>query len=92
MQRSPLEMVFELDCSGSMADRPREPASADVAHASQKLTPRDTSQITHFRSTASQLGTAPLIATPKDIQRSLSDLNFIHSDGDNEMVQGRLLV
>ncbi|MFM8478623.1 MAG: VIT domain-containing protein [Planctomycetaceae bacterium] len=88
VQRSPMEMVFVLDCSGSMAGRPLEQARAAVAHALQKLTPRDTFQIINFSSTASQLGTTPVIATPENIQRGLRYLNSIHSEGGTEMIQG----
>lgn len=88
VQRSPMEMVFVLDCSGSMNGRPLEQARAAVAHALRKLTPRDTFQIINFSSTASQLGTAPVIATQENIQRGLRYLNSIHSEGGTEMIQG----
>lgn len=88
VQRSPMEMVFVLDCSGSMNGRPLEQAKAAVAHALRNLTPRDTFQIINFSSTASQLGSSPIIASPENIQRGLNYLNSIDSEGGTEMIQG----
>jgi Ca-activated chloride channel family protein len=88
VQRSPMEMVFVLDCSGSMNGRPLEQAKAAVAHALQNLTPRDTFQIINFSSTASQLGSSPILASPENIQRGMNYLNSIDSEGGTEMIQG----
>ncbi len=86
--RSPMEMVFVLDCSGSMNGRPLEQARAAIAHALQSLTPRDTFQIINFSSTASQLGAVPVIATPQNIQKGLAYLNSLNGQGGTEMIQG----
>ena len=88
VQRSPMEMVFVLDCSGSMNGRPIEQARAAIAHALQSLTPRDTFQIINFSSTTSQLGAAPVIATPQNIQKGLAYLNSLNGQGGTEMIQG----
>ena len=88
VQRSPMEMVFVLDCSGSMNGRPIDQARAAIAHAVQSLTPRDTFQIINFSSTASQLGAAPVIATPQNIQKGLTYLNSLNGQGGTEMIQG----
>lgn len=88
VQRSPMEMVFVLDCSGSMNGRPLEQAKAAVTCALQQLTPRDTFQIINFSSTSSQLGPAPIVATPQNIREGLNYLNSIQSEGGTEMIQG----
>jgi len=88
VRRSPMEMVFVLDCSGSMNGRPIDQARAAIAHAVQSLTPRDTFQIINFSSTASQLGEAPVIATPQNIQKGLTYLNSLNGQGGTEMIQG----
>ncbi len=88
VQRSPMEMVFVLDCSGSMNGRPIEQARAAISHALQSLTPRDTFQIIDFSSTASQLGTAPVNATPENIQKGLVYLNSLNGQGGTEMIRG----
>jgi Ca-activated chloride channel family protein len=88
VQRSPMEMVFVLDCSGSMNGRPLEQARAAVSHALLTLTPRDTFQIINFNSTSSQLGTTPVIATPENIQRGLTYLASLDGSGGTEMIRG----
>ncbi|HQX49503.1 MAG TPA: VIT domain-containing protein [Planctomycetaceae bacterium] len=88
VQRSPMEMVFVLDCSGSMSGRPIDQARAAISHALQSLTPRDTFQIINFSSTASQLGAAPVIATPQNIQKGLTYLNSLNGQGGTEMIEG----
>ncbi|MCA9012677.1 MAG: VWA domain-containing protein, partial [Planctomycetaceae bacterium] len=82
------EMVFVLDCSGSMNGRPIEQARAAIAHALQSLTPRDTFQIINFSETASQLGAAPVIASPQNIQQGINYLNSLNGQGGTEMIQG----
>lgn len=88
VQRSPMEMVFVLDCSGSMNGRPLEQAKAAVEYALRNLTPRDTFQIINFSSTTSQLGSSPVIASPENIQRGLKYLHALNGDGGTEMIQG----
>ena len=88
VQRSPMEMVFVLDWSGSMNGRPLEQAKAAVAHALQSLTPRDTFQVIDFSTTASQLGPEPVLATPENIQRGLNYLASLNGGGGTEMIQG----
>ncbi|MDA1232507.1 MAG: VIT domain-containing protein, partial [Planctomycetota bacterium] len=88
IQRSPMEMVFVLDCSGSMSGRPIEQARKAISHTLTSLTPRDTFQIINFNSTASQLGASPVIATPQNIQKGLAYLNSLNGQGGTEMIQG----
>jgi Ca-activated chloride channel homolog len=88
VQRSPMEMVFVLDCSGSMKGRPIEQAKQAIAHSLQSLTPRDTFQIIRFSSNASQLGTDPVVATPANIQRGLNYLASLSGTGGTHMVEG----
>jgi Ca-activated chloride channel family protein len=88
VQRSPMEMVFVLDCSGSMNGRPLDQARAAVTHALQKLTPRDTFQIIDFSNTASQLGPAPINATPENLRNGLAYLASLNGSGGTEMIEG----
>ena len=88
VQRSPMEMVFVFDCSGSMSGRPIEQARAAIAHALQSLTPRDTFQIINFSSTTSQLGPVPVIASPQNIQKGLTYLASLNGSGGTEMIEG----
>ena len=88
VQRSPMEMVFVLDCSGSMNGRPLDQARAAVTQALQKLTPRDTFQIIDFSNTASQLGPAPINATPENLRNGLAYLASLNGSGGTEMIEG----
>jgi Ca-activated chloride channel family protein len=71
-----------------MNGRPIDQARAAISHALQSLTPRDTFQIINFSSTASQLGAAPVIATPENIRKGLAYLNSLNGQGGTEMIHG----
>lgn len=88
VERSPMEMVFLLDCSGSMNGQPIQQAKAAIAHALQQLTPRDTFQIIRFSSDSSQLGSDPVVATPANIQKGLAYLQSLNGSGGTEMQAG----
>lgn len=88
VERSPMELVFVLDCSGSMQGRPLEQARAAVAGALRQLTPRDTFQIINFSSSSSQLGSAPVIADEQNLRKGLQYLNSLHGSGGTEMQLG----
>ncbi|MCA9083995.1 MAG: VWA domain-containing protein [Planctomycetaceae bacterium] len=88
VQRSPMEMVFVLDCSGSMSGQPIAQAKAAVRHALQSLTPRDTFQIIRFSNNASQLGTEPVLATEDNIKRGLKYLDSLNGSGGTQMIEG----
>ena len=51
--RRPMELVFVIDCSGSMSGRPLEQAREAVATALARLEPEDTFQIIRFSDRAS---------------------------------------
>jgi Ca-activated chloride channel family protein len=88
LERQPLELVFVLDCSGSMSGRPIEQAKAAVARGLRLLRPGDSFQLINFSTSASQLGPAPLEATPENIRRGLNYLNSLKGDGGTEMIEG----
>jgi len=83
-----MEMVFVLDCSGSMNGRPITQAREAITHALQSLTPRDTFQIIRFSSNASQLGPEPVLATPENIQRGLNYVAGLSGSGGTHMIEG----
>ncbi len=86
--RSPVEMIFVLDCSGSMAGGPLAQAKAAVAHALSLLTPRDTFQIIRFSESSSAMGAAPLPATPENLLRGRQYLDSLSSEGGTMMIEG----
>lgn len=88
VQRSPMEMVFVLDCSGSMRGKPMAQAKAAISHALKSLTPRDTFQIIQFSNNASQLGAEPVLATRENIEAGLKYLSTLSGNGGTHMIEG----
>lgn len=85
---TPKEMVFVLDCSGSMSGAPIEQAKALVRHALGNLNPDDTFQIMNFSMSASGLATRALSNTPGNVQRGLAYLDTLRGEGGTEMITG----
>ena len=88
LPRMPREMVFVLDCSGSMSGRPMAKAKEAMRRSLKKLDPNDTFQIIRFSSRASQLGKEPLPATSENIQRALKYVARLRGSGGTMMIEG----
>jgi Ca-activated chloride channel family protein len=88
LERQPMELVFVLDCSGSMSGRPLAEAKAAVEAALRQLKPGDSFQLINFSVRASTLGPKPLEATPKNIQQGLDYLRSLKSEGGTMMIEG----
>jgi Ca-activated chloride channel homolog len=86
--RQPVELVFVLDCSGSMNGVPLQQAKAAIARALDLMQPGDSFQLINFSTKASQLGSRPLEATPQNVARGLKHLNSIQSEGGTMMIEG----
>ena len=88
MERVPMEMIFVLDCSGSMSGKPIAQAKAAVERGLRRLRVGDSFQIINFSTRASQLGPRPLEATSANVQRGLDYLSAIQSEGGTMMIEG----
>ena len=88
LKRAPMEMVFVLDCSGSMSGRPLEQAKNAVTRALRSLRDGDTFQIIRFSNNASQLGNRPIPATAKNVRKGLSYLSSLRGSGGTMMIEG----
>ena len=86
--RRPMEMVFVIDCSGSMDGRPLEQAKEAVATALARLEPTDTFQIIRFSDRASRFGRAPLPASEQNLAAAHRYLWELDSDGGTQMIEG----
>ena len=84
----PRELVFVLDCSGSMSGDPLDKARAVVERALSGARPGDTFQIVRFSDRASGLGTMPLPVTAANISRGMEYLHGLHGGGGTEMLSG----
>jgi Ca-activated chloride channel family protein len=88
LKRQPLEMVFVLDCSGSMSGRPIEQAKAAVQRGLRLLQPGDSFQLVTFSITASKLGEVPLEAIPENIEQGVQYLRSLRGEGGTMMIEG----
>jgi Ca-activated chloride channel family protein len=86
--RAPIEMVFVIDCSGSMSGEPLRQAKAAIVHALKGLRPEDTFQIIRFSNQASALGAAPLAATRDNVRRAIRHVDSLNGSGGTMMVEG----
>ncbi|MEM9416445.1 MAG: VIT and VWA domain-containing protein [Planctomycetota bacterium] len=88
LERQPMEMVFVLDCSGSMRGEPMAQSKAAIRRALRHLGPDDTFQIIRFSSDASSLGPRPVEATPRNIERGLRYVDDLSGGGGTMMIEG----
>ncbi|MFC1781627.1 VIT domain-containing protein [Planctomycetota bacterium] len=88
LKRAPMEMIFVLDCSGSMSGKPIEKAKDAITRALKQLQPDDTFQIIRFSNNASQLGPKPIAATPENIRKGLQYVESLNSSGGTMMIEG----
>ena len=86
--RRPMEMVFVIDCSGSMDGRPLAQAKDAVNTALGQLKPDDTFQIIRFSDDTSQFGRKPVSATTKNVAAARHYLANLNSQGGTMMVEG----
>ena len=85
---TPKEMVFVVDCSGSMNGEPIALAKQAMRHALKNLNADDTFQVIRFSETASPFSPTPLPATAENVRRGLSYINDLHGEGGTMMIEG----
>jgi Ca-activated chloride channel family protein len=88
LKRQPLELVFVLDCSGSMDGRPITQAKAAVERALSLMERGDSFQIINFSDSASQLGPKPIEATQENVRRGRNYLRRLNGGGGTMMIEG----
>lgn len=88
LARRPMEMVFVLDCSGSMNGRPLEQAKIAVATALDRLREGDTFQIIRFSDNSSQFGATPVPASRQNLQQARRYLERLNGTGGTQMIEG----
>ena len=85
---TPREMVFVLDCSGSMHGLPMDASKAFMRAALRRLRPTDSFRIIRFSDAATEFSTQPLPATPDNIQAGLRYTDTLDGEGGTEMSTG----
>ena len=88
LKRAPMEMIFVLDCSGSMSGKPIAKAKDAISRALRKLGPNDTFQIIRFSNNASQFGPDPVPASAANIRKALKYVDSLHGSGGTMMIKG----
>ncbi len=88
LARQPLELVFVLDCSGSMNGAPLREAKAAIEQGLKLLQPGDSFQLINFSMSASQLGERPIEASPENIEAGLRHLRSLEAGGGTMMIRG----
>lgn len=88
LQRAPMEMIFVLDCSGSMRGYPMDQAKKAIKRALLQLQTNDTFQIIRFSNNASQLGPDPIPVNKKNIEKALDYVDQLHGSGGTQMIEG----
>ncbi len=86
--RRPMEMVFVIDCSGSMSGWPLQQAKEAIRTALGRLNPDDTFQIIRFSDDASQFGAAPVPATEANLAAARRYLDNLAGGGGTWMIEG----
>ena len=82
------EMVFVLDCSGSMSGLPMDASKAFMREALRNLRPTDTFRIVRFSDTATEFSSRPLIATPANVRRGIAYSDQLYGSGGTMMTSG----
>lgn len=88
LQRKPLELVYVLDCSGSMEGEPIAQAKAAIRTSLTRMQPDDTFQIIKFADDATLMSEKPLPASPRNVQRALAYLDQSYGGGGTMMMEG----
>ena len=86
--RRPLEMIFVIDCSGSMEGWPLARTRMAMARALHGLSPEDAYQIIRFSDDAHRMHQDLIPATPGNIRRDLEALDALRSSGGTMMTRG----
>lgn len=84
------EMVFVLDCSGSMSGQPLNASKMFMRKALSALRPQDTFRIIRFSDDATEFSQTPLPASPENIARGIRYTNALKGGGGTEMTSGIL--
>jgi len=88
LSRQPVEMIFVLDCSGSMRGKPIEQAKAAITRGLRSLQAYDTFQVIRFSNSASQFGDRPVIASRENIREAVDYVENLDGGGGTMMIEG----
>ncbi len=84
----PKELVFVLDCSGSMSGFPMATSKAVMSRFIAGMNPFDTFQVIRFSEAASSMSPAPLANTGANRARGLAYVEALRGSGGTRMIEG----
>lgn len=85
---TPREMVFVLDCSGSMAGQPMDASKAFMRRALTTLRPTDSFRIIRFSDSATDYSSEPILATVGNVEDALAYVDELEGSGGTVMTSG----
>jgi Ca-activated chloride channel family protein len=83
--RTAREMIFVIDCSGSMTGRPVEVAKRALVKCLKRLEPDDSFQILRFSDHVTIFERAPILATVDNVKRGIAFTEALEAGGGTEM-------
>jgi Ca-activated chloride channel family protein len=89
-QRMPVEMLYMIDVSGSMAGTSIEQAREALLQALDRLRPSDRFGILQFCNDYREFATAPLAATPENLEVARNYVRRLQAGGGTEMLPALL--
>lgn len=88
--RTPVEMLYMIDVSGSMAGTSIEQAREALLQALDRLRPNDRFGILAFSSGYREFAPEPLVATPENLEAARDYVNRLEAGGGTEMLPALL--
>ncbi|MBV8880060.1 MAG: VWA domain-containing protein, partial [Planctomycetaceae bacterium] len=85
--RTAREMIFVIDCSGSMNGRPLDVAKRALVKCLKRLEPDDTFQILRFSDRVTMFEQGPVDATVQNVRRGIAFTERLSTDGGTELQQ-----
>jgi len=85
---SPKEMIFVVDCSGSMSGEPIERVKEAMRYALENLNPLDNFQIIRFSNSAESFAPMPVPATPAMLEAAQKYVDQLSGNGGTIMLEG----
>ncbi|HEV8336163.1 MAG TPA: VIT domain-containing protein [Candidatus Polarisedimenticolia bacterium] len=85
---TPKEMIFVVDCSGSMSGEPIEKVKEAMRYALENLNPLDNFQIIRFADNVEVFAPDPVPATPSHVARALEYVDELSGNGGTILLDG----
>jgi Ca-activated chloride channel family protein len=91
-QRTPVEMLYMIDVSGSMGGTSIEQAREALLQALDRLSPSDRFGILAFNHSYQEFSSVPLLATTDNLARARKYVQYLQAGGGTEMLPALLHV